>query len=116
MRRRRWKIKKQTGLPEAVFGVEPAHGWCYIYQKATLARQHGDWDAIALLDRQASQNAFVPQDAVERLPFVQASAMLGDAERVQEILLFLKDEPYILQQACDSLRGMEITPEVRTLA
>ncbi len=102
--------------PEIVFGLEPAHNWCYIYQKATLARQIGDWNAVALFDRQASQNAFVPQDAVEWLPFVQAAAMLGDAERVQEIALFLKNEPYILEQACDSLRGMEITPEMRTLA
>ena len=103
-------------LLEIVFGPEPDHGWCYIYQKATLARQKGDWDAIALLDRQASQNAFAPQDAVEWFPFVQAAAMLEDAERVQEIALFLKNEPYILQQACNLLRGMEITPEMRALA
>ena len=29
--------------PNAVFGPEPEHNWCYYYQKAELARQQGDW-------------------------------------------------------------------------
>ena len=29
--------------PAAIFGAEPEHGWCYYYQKASLARQNGDW-------------------------------------------------------------------------
>ncbi len=102
--------------PEVVFGVEPAHGWCYIYQKATLARQRGDWDTVALLDQQASQNAFVPQDAIEWIPFLQASAVLGDVERVQEIKSYIKKDDFVIQQACDILLEMELTLEMRTLA
>ncbi len=101
---------------ETIFGPEPAHGWCYIYQKATLARQKGNWDQVAALLTEAREKGSAPQDPIEWLPFIQASAMLGDGQRVQEIASFLKDEPFILQQACESLRRMELTPEMRVLA
>jgi hypothetical protein len=102
--------------PEVVFGPEPDHAWCYIYQKATLARQRGDWDAVAALDQQASENALAPQDSVEWLPFIQAGAMLGDAERIQEIALSIKNEPFILEQACKSLKTMELKLPMQTLS
>ncbi|MCP4139456.1 MAG: hypothetical protein GY755_04050 [Chloroflexi bacterium] len=102
--------------PEVLFGPEPAHGWCYIYQKATLARQKGDWDQVAALLTEAREKGSVPQDSVEWLPFIQASAMLGDGQHVREFASSLKDEPFILQQACESLRRMELTPEMRLLA
>ena len=100
---------------ESIFGVEPAHGWCYIYQKATLARQKGDWDTVAALDQQASRNAFAPKDSIEWMPFLQASAMLGDGERVREIKSYIKKEDFVMQQACTILSGMELAPEMRAL-
>ncbi len=36
-------------LPRDIFGPEPAHGWCYYYEKAALASQMGDWDLAILL-------------------------------------------------------------------
>ena len=101
--------------PEVVFGPELDHAWCYIYQKATLARQRGDWELVTALDQQASRNTFVPQDAIEWMPFLQASAILGDAERIQEIALFLKNEPFVLGQACESLKRIDLTPEMHSL-
>ena len=100
---------------EIIFGVEPAHGWCYIYQKATLARQRGDWELVAALDAEASKQGSVPKDPIEWMPFIQASAMLGDAERVQEIQSFIKKDAFVIQQACGILLGMELTPEIRSL-
>ena len=32
-----------------IFGYEPEHDWCYYYQKASLARQIGDWEEIGRL-------------------------------------------------------------------
>ena len=100
--------------PKTLFGPEPAQRWCYIYQKATLARQKGDWEQVAALDTEASRNTYAPKDSVEWLPFIQASAMLGDAERVQEIQSFINDE-FILQQVCEMLKRTELTPEMRAL-
>ena len=33
-------------LPAHIFGAEPPHDWCYYYQKASLARQLGDWAQV----------------------------------------------------------------------
>jgi uncharacterized membrane protein len=101
--------------PEVIFGPEPAHDWCYIYQKATLARQKGDWDQVAALLTEAGEKGSVPQDSIEWLPFIQAAAMLEDGERVQEIASSIK-ETFVTQQACESLRRMELTPEMSALA
>jgi hypothetical protein len=101
--------------PEVIFGPEPAHDWCYIYQKATLARQRGDWDKVAALLTEANRNAFAPADPIEWMPFIQAAAILEDGERLQEIASQI-DDPCVLKQACESLMGMELTSDMRALA
>jgi len=102
--------------PEVIFGSEPAHGWCYIYQKATLARQRGDWNLVYALDRQASQKGSAPKDSIEWMPFLQASAILDDSARVEEIAPFMMVNEFIAQQACQILTGMELSEEMSTLA
>ncbi len=74
--------------PEALFGEEPAHGWCYYYQKADLARQLGDWETIAELGEAAFSLNDHPNDPMERLPFIEGYAMAGDLERA----IVLSDE------------------------
>lgn len=101
--------------PESVFGPEPAHAWCYFYQRATLARQTQNWDLVADLLAESSQKGFAPQDPVEWMPFVQASAMLGDIDQFQEIESQIKND-FVRQQACEILSGMEITSEMHSLA
>ncbi|NMC79412.1 MAG: hypothetical protein GYA59_08635, partial [Chloroflexi bacterium] len=40
--------------PENIFGPEPSHDtWCYYYQKASLARQEGDWEEVVRLGDEA---------------------------------------------------------------
>ena len=68
----------QLGLPNPPFGAEPEHSWCYFYEKAELARQRGDWAAILELARQAQDQGYKPQDALEWLPFIEARARGGD--------------------------------------
>jgi hypothetical protein len=79
-----------------------------------LARQKGDWELVAALDTEAREKGSVPQDSIEWLSFIQASAMLGDGERVREIASFINDD-FVFGQACESLRRMELTPEMRVL-
>jgi len=60
-----------------IFGSEPAHTWCYYFQKADLARQSEDWDAVLALERQARADGFAPGFGPELLPFIEAHARQG---------------------------------------
>jgi hypothetical protein len=64
-------------LPADLFGKEPAHTWCYFYQKAELARQQSDWRAVADLGDQAEGLGYQPGNANEWLPFIEGYAMSG---------------------------------------
>lgn len=63
--------------PEWLFGAEPAHTWCYYFEKADLARQTGDWGKVAKLGDKAFGLPLSPADAAEYLPFIEAYARLG---------------------------------------
>jgi hypothetical protein len=63
--------------PAQYYGSEPAHGWCYYYEKADLARQQQDWDAVAQLADQAFALGDYPNDPAERLPFIEGYAHAG---------------------------------------
>jgi len=72
-------------LPNPPFPNEPSHTWCYFYEQAELARQIGDWNKVADLGREASQQGFVPQDDFEWLPFIEADALTGDLKSAEQI-------------------------------
>ena len=63
--------------PEAIFGAEPEHDWCYYYQKAELARQMGDWEQVAGLADQALAQGFSPNKPQEWLAFIEAFTFTG---------------------------------------
>jgi hypothetical protein len=86
--------------PTIVFGAEPDHGWCYYYQKADLARQRGDWEAVLTFGEEAFQKGLVPGDSIEWMPFLQAYAYTNDAERLAELAVDVAASPYIARQAC----------------
>ncbi len=67
-------------LPEKLFGAEPAHGWCYYYETADLARQRGDWEEVAELGDTAFALDDHPNDPMERLPFIEGYARAGRLE------------------------------------
>ncbi len=89
------------------FGAEPAHGWCYFYQKAELARQQGDWDSVAALGAEAASLDLVPADPIEWTPFLQAYAVLGQTEKVESLAAQFKDDPFHKEQFCENLNRME---------
>ncbi|MBV6394825.1 MAG: hypothetical protein HFACDABA_00395 [Anaerolineales bacterium] len=63
--------------PSFLFGTEPPHTWCYYFQKADLARQSGNWEQVAELGDQAFAIPYLPDDASEFLPFIEAYLRLG---------------------------------------
>jgi len=78
--------------PEEIFGREPARGWCYLYEKADLARQNEDWNEAARLGDQARAAGYTPlapdsDTAFEWLPFIEGYARVGRAQDAKEISL-----------------------------
>lgn len=93
--------------PKVLFGGEPVHDWCYYYQKADLARQQGDWQAIARLDEEVQKLGFHPNDQIEWMPFLQAYAYLGDVDKVKEISKKINTVDFYQYQACKILAAMD---------
>jgi hypothetical protein len=71
-------------LPDSLFHPETAHGWCYYFEKAELARQYGDWDKVADLGDVAFQLGEHP-DPIERFVFIEGYAHVGNWERAVEL-------------------------------
>jgi hypothetical protein len=85
--------------PDDIFGPEPEHGWCYLYQKADLARQLGNWEEVVALGDQAKAEGFHPKasssnTSVEWMPMIEGYARVGrwdDAEALS-LSAFEKDQ------------------------
>ena len=71
-------------LPASLFAPEPAHGWCYYFQKAELARQFGDWETVTELGDLALELGEHP-DPIERFVFIEGYAHTGDWERAVKL-------------------------------
>ena len=61
----------------AIFKSEPPHGWCYFFEKADLARQLGNWEAVLDLEAEASSLGLEPAQGAEYVPFIEAHARTG---------------------------------------
>lgn len=92
--------------PAYLFGAEPAHKWCYFYEKAELALQNGEWEKIAQLGDEAIQQGEYPIDRVEWMPFLQAYAHLGDEQKLRETAPRINEYPFLQKQACSTLQKM----------
>lgn len=77
----------------SIFGPEPEHGWCYYYQKASLARQNKDWQKIVDLHQEAIHNGFAPTNLVEWMPFLEAHLRLGHLDEAKKISGWIKESP-----------------------
>jgi hypothetical protein len=91
--------------PANVFGSEPAHNWCYYYQKADLARQRDEWEKIPPLLAQALNEGQYPNDGLEWMPFLQASAVLNDVDRVRSTIKLVSTDKFLRLQVCDIMTG-----------
>jgi hypothetical protein len=64
--------------PVEFFGKEPAHTWCYYFQKAQLAAQFADWQQVARLGDQAQAKGYIALNPYEWSPFIEGYAYSGD--------------------------------------
>ena len=87
--------------PQDFFGKEPAHGWCYFFEKADLARQLGDWGQAAELADQARQRGYDPgakgsNSPHEWMPAIEAYAHVDRWEDARDLTLasFSEDPNY----------------------
>lgn len=71
--------EQPIGLPERYFGEENAHQWCYFYEKADLARQSGDWQAVIDYYQEAKLQGFEPINGSEYRILVEAWLQTGKA-------------------------------------
>lgn len=83
-----------------IFGAEPAHNWCYYYQKAELARQAGDWQEVARLGDAAWQAGDKPNAWLERLPFIEGYAHVGEWDKAQQLTHEIAAEQSIQTMIC----------------
>jgi hypothetical protein len=82
-----WISPDQTAIMPPVYGPEPAHGWCYYFERADLARQEGNWQRVADLGRIAFNLNDHPNDPVERFVFIEGYAHAGDWAQVKQLAL-----------------------------
>jgi hypothetical protein len=100
--------------PEAIFGPEPEHNWCYFYEKAELARQMGDWQAVAGLADEALAQGFSPNQAQEWLPFIEAYAYTGRwPEALERSLHVWRVDHGLSARVCQIWQRVEARPEIR---
>ena len=90
-----------------MFGPEPAHKWCYYFEKAELALQTGDWQNAADLGTQAAKAGMHPEDPIEWIPFLQAYAQLGDAPSFSATAHRTNGDPHAKLEACNILTQMQ---------
>jgi hypothetical protein len=67
-----------------IYAPEPAHGWCYYFERAELARQYQDWQQVADLGDRAFRLDDYPNDPIERFVFVEGYAHVGDWKEALE--------------------------------
>ena len=73
--------------PVGLFGPEPAHGWCYYFEKAELARQSGDWARVAKIGDQALAKSPEMSEAnvLEWLPYIEGYAHIGQLNEAEQL-------------------------------
>ena len=74
-------LDSSSAVMPDIYGPEPAHGWCYYFQKADLARQFDDWEEVAQFGNAAFNLDDHPNNPVERFVFIEGYAHTGDWER-----------------------------------
>jgi hypothetical protein len=92
--------------PQVIFGSEPAHDWCYYYQKASLARQHQDWEEVVRLGAEAASLNLKPKDASEWLPFYEGYARTSRMDEANTTAALIREDRDFLQMYC-----LQYTPE-----
>jgi hypothetical protein len=78
--------------PAAIFGREPAHAWCYYFQKADLARQMLDWQEVVRMGDEATRAGLAPSDSSEWLPFMEGYLQTGREAEAKDLIARMVDD------------------------
>lgn len=89
----------------AFLGAEPAHDWCYYYQRIHLARQGQDWVEVARLMDEAQRKDLQPGDYSEWLPALEAYAALGRQSEARRAASILRISAPIRFYLCSQVRA-----------
>ena len=108
-------LKEQTARMPSIYDPEPAHGWCYYFEKADLARQLKDWDQVVQLGDQAFALDDYPNDPVERFAFIDGYAHAGEWEKARELSLtsYRISKEYVGPLLCKLWDRIESEMEIR---
>ncbi|HEY5982631.1 MAG TPA: hypothetical protein VIU38_04100 [Anaerolineales bacterium] len=68
-----------------IYGPEPPHGWCYYFERASLAAQRGTWHEVAGLGDKAFVLEDHPNDPTERFVFIEGYAHTDNWERAIQL-------------------------------
>lgn len=103
-------IPQQKAVLPAIYGPEPAHGWCYYFQKADLARQLGQWDEVAKLGDKAFKLNDHPNNPVERFVFIEGYAHVGEWQRAVELskVSYKVSKDYVGPLLCQLWKRIEV--------
>lgn len=74
-------------MPTDIFGQPSENDWCYFYQKASLARQFGQWDEVVDLWETAQASSLDSAHGVEYLPFIEGFAYAGNWQQAQKLTI-----------------------------
>src|SRR6266498_1721389 len=78
-------LASSNAIMPAIYHPEPAHGWCYYFEKADLARQLGNWKEVVQLGETAFKLDDHPNNPIKRFVFIEGYAHGGDWERALKL-------------------------------
>jgi hypothetical protein len=90
-------------IPPLPFWNRTRHDWCYYYQKASLARQLGDWQAIKDLYKQTKKLKLNTSDKSELIPFLEGLVNVGDYEEAEDLFKQIRGNAEMRLPLCNSL-------------
>jgi hypothetical protein len=76
---------EKPATPAPQYQPEPAHGWCYYYQKADLARQKGDWQEAARLGTEALDKKLLPNTPTDWPLFIEVFGRVKNWNKAAEL-------------------------------
>ena len=105
--------EQPVSLDTKIFGQEPAHNWCYYFQKADLAKQDKNWELVAQLGDEAFNLGYYPGENSELLLFIEGYGLTGDIDKSLELSTKLYFEnPLIRSSLCSTLDRIESNTEL----
>jgi hypothetical protein len=78
-------VQEQRAKMPTIYGPEPEHGFCYYFEKADLARQFKDWDAVVKYSESALALKDHQFDPAEQFVFIEGYAHVGDWQRAVDL-------------------------------